>query len=484
MLTRIPYRSRVVAAPIHFPLIPALVVILALILAPGPGVAQDRAPDAQDLYQQAEEIRRSDSRPASLERARALYTEAAAQNYRLAFHRLGEVELKLGNTEAARTAFETAAERSDWSATVLADHHARGLFGPFSDPEKGLPVLREMAAADDGERARFTLAELIEDGVGTERDPSAAVEIYRDLAEAGDARALRKLGRMSLRGVDGAVPREVDTAISLLRQAAEEGSESARMDLGRALIEAGRFEEALAALEAARDAGVKGAAAELANAHYRQTLGPVSRPAEGEADLKRLAEDGDLKAARYALRHHERRSRRIDDLDVDRVIGHLWNLTAAGERSAASALHRVYRELDWMFTDEREQLARLVEDHGDVLGNRELPAARVSALYDRNAHRASQRAVEDYLENLDGPGFANAVMRLRGIEQQAYVRVVQSELRKEGFYDGPVNGLGTASTIRSMLEFCREEGFYDTCIHGPLGYQSGALIMQALEERR
>ena len=450
--------------------------------SPAPLAAQS----AQELYDQAQEIYRGRADETALPTALALFQRAAEGGKSASYQRIGVIQLELGNYSEAISALETAIDRGSQTAIVtLAQNHATGGFGPLSDPSKGMPVLEEQAQLTTGERAAYALATLLWAGDGVAMDQARAISIYSNLADRGNARALRTMGRLNLSGNNPELaPKDLTRAIALLQEAVNQGSANALRDLGVAHIETGNYEDAQLAYSTAVQLEVSGAAADLANAHFRSLLGPVSDPAKGRAELKRLAEMGDVGAARHALRHYERRSRRITELDLDLVVANLWQATEAGNGSAARVLARYYRNLSWMMTDEREQVARLVRDHGDILGARSLAAETVSVLYDRNDHRASQARVTDYLDNLSGPGYTQALLRLRSIEIQAYLRVLQTSLRDLGYYDGRISGLASGRTIEAIRRFCQDEGIDETCKHGPVAFQSSRLIAEALEEKR
>jgi TPR repeat protein len=444
------------------------------------------AQSAQELYDQAQEIYRGRADETALPAALELFQQAAEGGENASYQRIGVIQLELGNFNEALAALEIAVDRGSKSSIVtLAQGHATGAFGPLSDQSKGVPVLEELAQLETGERAAFALANLLWEGDAMAMDKARAVNIYRNLADRGYARALRTMGRLHLRGNNPEfVAKDLTRAIALLQEAVNKGSAWALRDLGAAYIETQNYEDAELALSTAVQLEVSGASADLANAHYRSLLGPLSDPSKGRAELKQLAEMGDVGAARYALKHYERRSRRINELDVDLVVANLWQATEAGDGGAARVLARFYRNLSWMMTDEREQVAKLVRDHGDILGAQSLAAETISVLYDRNDHRGSQARVTDYLDNLSEPGYAQALLRLRSIEIQAYVRVLQTSLRDLGYYEGRVSGLASDLTIKAIRRFCQDEGIDETCKHGPVAFQSSRLIAEALEEKR
>ena len=73
---------------------------------------------------------------------------------------------------------------------------------------------------------------------------------------------------------------------------------------------------------------------------------------------------------------------------------------------------------------------------------------------------------------------------LRSIDRNAYTYVLQQELKANGFYDGPINGMMSKRTVRSALEFCQDLGVLATCNFGPLTGAAAKEMIKGFAERR
>lgn len=461
----------------------ASLLILSGLMLVAP-IHQAEAQSAQLLYEEAESIRLSSSNEADLQRALELYQRAAEQGKNAALYRLGVLHAKFGNFPEAIAAYEESVFRGSSSGQIaLAEGHARGTFGTFSNTSLGVPELERIVAEQQNDRAAYLLAQLLETGTGTARNTARSTAIYSELAENGYARALRQIGRLHLRGNHVTnTPKDLRKALDFLERGIAAGSSSAKRDYGLALIQVGRKEEAFEVLSDAANSGVPGAEAELANGHYRGWFGALSEEKTGRTLLNNLVENGDLYAIRYALIHHERRSRRLTELDLPEVLNSLEQQSDLGSEFAARMLAGAYRNLRSHISDDRSKLAKLVEDHAVELGPEALAAETITVLYDKNDYYGSRLASAEYLEGLDTVGLAKGALRLRSIEPRAYVFVLQRQLKSRGMYSGSVNGLATRSTLRAILRFCRQEGYFDVCTHGPISHASATRIMQSLED--
>ncbi len=441
---------------------------------------------AGSLYKKAEALRIHAKTPADYQTAMDLYQQSADMGKGGAYYRIGAIELRLGEPEKALVSWGKAAESGSKSAPIaLAKGHAAGIFGGRSDPSKGVPVLEHLAQDPTQDRAVYALAELLEKGTGTKPDPKRAVDLFKGLAEAGNARGQRKFGRYFIKGFDAAgLPKDLNQAAFWLEKSAAQGYGSAFKDLGSVYGQMGQAQKAISALETAVEKDVSGAKAELANGHYRGHFGALSDIAKGRKDLKTMAEAGNIYATRYAMRHHERRSRRLKDMDFDLVVSNLWSAAETGDRNAVRTLSRMYRRLSWLFTDEKDKLKVLVDTYPQHLGPEGVVADTVSILYDPNHHRTSRKVVAQYLESLTGPGFAAGALRLRSIERTSFVYLVQRQLRNLGLYNGPADAKMGRGTIRAISKLCRANGVGDVCKHGPLLYSTSLNVANILEAQR
>lgn len=465
----------------YSPAVLALVTGLSVAMPAAPILAQETTTASR--YEAAESLRRGDGQPADLQRALQMHEALAAEGYDRSLVRIASIHQELGDFASAIEYFQRARDSGSFFAAMqLANGHARGLFGPLSQPEQGFADLVSLAGQSDNQLLHFYLARAYEDGYGTTADTSRAIEMYQALADAGHGQSMARLA--AIYADDDSDPADLDAAIDSYRSAADSGYDYGLIGLSRSLIEAGRGEEALSAITRAVDQGVSDAEARRAIWHYQEAFGPASDKEWGKAELVRLSEQGDVFAARFALRLHERRSRRLNDLDLVQVLQQLQPHIESGDRLATESVARAYRELSWLIPNARQKHVDLIETYGHQLGVRLQVPEQLEALYDPQNHAASRIAAYDFLDTVSGEGFVYGLVRLRSIERMAFTYALQKELADLGYYSGPTHGRMSSNTLRAILRFCSEEGIYDTCKHGPLTYDASLAISKALYNHR
>ena len=458
------------------------VLVTAFSFAGAPSFAT--AQTDTELYEQAEALRTATASAADLQTAEKLHQGLVERGYHRSLVRLADIYERTGRSQQAIETYNQAiAAGSSYARTRLGQGHAEGRFGNLSQPEQGFTMLKALAETSDNSLAKYSFARALEMGNGTSADKQQALALYRDLAQNQQhGLSAMRLGAMALEG-DG-MAQDLNAAAGYYQNAAANGIDYALVGLARAQQAMGKNAEALSTINSAVEKGVQQAAARRAIWHYQEELGAASDKAFGRSELKRLAEAGDVMAARSALVNHERRSRRITTLDLDTVLAGLNDRMAGGDQLATVALARAYRELRWLIPNARGKHAELVKTYGSQLGPQYETAENLTALYDRNNHRQSRTKAYDYLQTVKGEGFGYGMSRLRSIERTSYVYVMQKELAELGYYSGSASGKMTRRTTKAMLKFCADEGLYDTCIHGPLNYDSALEMSLALAERR
>ncbi|SOC05622.1 tetratricopeptide repeat protein [Rhodobacter maris] len=461
-------------------------VALALVApcaAPVVAQAQDVLAGEQARYEEAESYRSGSNGPVDLGRARVLHEALVAEGYAPSLVRLADIYEQLGRSGDAIATYDKAIDAGSAYARVrLATGHLQGRFGTLSDPVAGVAQLRDIVNRSGDELAALSLADAYVAGTGTPPDIAQAVAIYEKLSQRGYALADLRLGKLYAEPT--VLPQDLPRAIDHFTRAVSEGSDAARVELSKALIAAHRGEEALRVIDAAVARGLPRAEALRAVWHHQGAFGPLSDPAFGAREMRRLAESGDVYAARNALIAHERRSRRIRDLDLEKVLATLQGAADAGDRQALISLARAYRKLAWTIPGAREKQRALVENHGAELGDEYESAERLEVLYDRAHPVRSREAAYAYLETLDGQAFGRGLMRLRAIEMQAYVYVLERELAAHGYVTGTADGILDRVTLTAAQKFCRDEGIWDVCQHGPLTYDSSTRIVGVLANER
>jgi len=448
-----------------------------------PAVAQDAAAAPKARYEEAETYRTGDGVSVDLAKARALHEALVAEGYAPSLVRLGDVYEQLGLfREAVDTFTKASAAGSEYAKVRLAVGNLQSRFGPLSDPASGFAQLRDIVAQSRNELAALDLADAYAEGLGTPADIGKALEIYKRLSTRGYALADARLGEIYASGA--AVTQDLDLAIAHFSRAVEAGNDAARIGLSKALIEAGRGEEALPVIDAAVAKGTRTAQALRAVWHFQGAFGARSDKDLGARETRKLAEAGDVYAARQALMAQESGKRHVPDLDLDKVLGNLQKSAAAGDRSAVIALARAYRELGSQIPDAREKHRALVETYGRALGEDYEAAERLESLYDPEHPAASRKAAYAYLATQSGKAFASGLMRLRAIKMSDFVYVVEMELKARGYDTGKPDGTFGKASLAAAQKFCRDVGIWETCQHGPITYDSSKAIAAALGRLR
>ncbi len=469
------------------PRISALVFAAAISFGAAGATAQTTAVDtstmtSNELYQYAEALRVGRGVPADADAALALHRQLAEAGRTQSFERMSIILISQNRLDEAKSALEQGtAAGNNLAAMRLAIGHLRGQFGPASDPELGFTQLEVFVEGSDNQFARYTLARAYEEGTGTDANLEEARAIYAALADEGHGASLRKLGDFSRDGTFGDT--DLQEAAGYYRASAENGFDFSWLILARLNVDLADYADAISAYENAIDAGVTSAAAEYARAHFLGEFGPLSDRALGERALETAAESGDVQAAAVALQLWERRSRRIETLDLEGVIEMLDTQMRAGDTVATAALARAYRELSWRLPNARQRHAALVTDYGDQLGRRFFREFLHSS-YDTAQHSQSRDRAYAYIQTLEGDEFAQAARALRSTEMTAFVYLLQKEFSTLGYYQGRASGVFNSSTLRAALRFCADQNIMDTCTHGPLTFSATSDIIDALADVR
>lgn len=461
-------------------------VVAAAIATPQIGFAQTAEASAEtnddqfirESFLRAEDLWRTEGTPPDYAAAIAIYEDLAERGHARSYFRLGQLYDNVGRPEDAHDAFSSALDLGHTGARLeLAKGHAAGLFGQKSRPKFGFEELKDMAEVNFP-KAKFALAEAYRRGQGTLPDISAAREIFTELAEQNDPRALQRIGELALNNASSRG--ELEQAEAVLTESVELGNLQALIALSDVQFQAGRKSQSRETLVKASSAGVRGAELKLAQADFLKEFGSASERAVGQKRLIELAESGDTRAASAVLRLYERKSRRIKELDLNKVVNQLEDAAQNGDPHAAEALARFHRRLSWLKPGGRARHARIVDDYGKYMRvNRYVPEV-LQKTYNPNAPIASRPEVAKVIDEAEGLAYFYGLRELRSIDRTAYAYVLQRELKKLGYYNGRVSGRLTRPTVKAVLKFCRDHGVYDTCIHGPLNYDSVTLTARAL----
>lgn len=319
-----------------------------------------------------------------------------------------------------------------------------------------LVVLSVCAASANPDRRAFETIRAVE-----EVDPERAVEDMVDLAERGFAPAMNRVGYYHRHGVG--TSQDLLAARTWYQRAVAAGHPWSAAALARVEIARGDGDAALSVLEPAAHTGLPGAARLLATAHIDRAFGAASQPEVGRNMLIELYENGETQAAVDLLQRHN--WKRLRGQAPDHLVNEVVLRGLKGETRAAEAA-LVYLTLH------NDKDARITEMRRRLLS---VPGLRGRIRWPQYVHLAADMRPEQFWsaaeEALNGAGsdaFARVATTVFWINKNAWVRVLQKELRDRGYYSGKAHGRMTTRTIRAQNRFCRANGIWPVCATGPL----------------
>ncbi|MFP1645497.1 tetratricopeptide repeat protein [Pontitalea aquivivens] len=355
-----------------------------------------------------------------------------------------------------------------------------------ADTAKGTRLLEE-AAANGNAAAQRTLGTALLWGTGRAADPTRARTLLDQAASAGDAEARRVLGEQLIGG--WVLPRDVSAGQALLEQAVTAGDAQAQVILGDLLLHGtGLPKDESRALDLFEQAAAAGNGAGLER--FGTTLMWRQRdPAAAEAYLRRAGELGRSTAwvtlaegamygflgegSRQKFDGFARQARaagegRIEVLEAQRRT---WGIsmvasgpeTLAGLERAAEAgnkdallylIGQVRNGNRYNIRKEPDRALAYLDRFASLLSAPEIErlrfsidAARVKTIpaYERLAARLA--AEPDLIARGFGPELARA-------NDNFTIYLLQTRLRTEGRYNGPIDGLATRATLRALYAAC------------------------------
>ncbi|WP_224826671.1 hypothetical protein [Cognatishimia sp. MH4019] len=292
-------------------------------------------------------------------------------------------------------------------------------------------------------------------------DPKASFDAMLSLAESGYAPAVDRVGYYFRHGIG--TEQNLETARQWYKRAVAAGHPWSTASLARVEIELDRGDAAFHLLRTAVRENRPGTHRLLATAHIDRQLGPASDPALGREILENLAIEGDRNAARdLAVRiNWGRLSGRVSDAALAQIV----QAGREGDvRFAEVALVYLSRQNDKSAAT-IEARAHLANIPG--MRDRVLSVERIRLAADKEPRHFWSR-VEEVLAETETENYARAASTAFWINKNAWVRVLQKELRGLGYYTGKINGRMTHATIRAQNRFCKDAEIWSICATGPL----------------
>lgn len=201
----------------------------------------------------------------------------------------------------------------------------------------------------------------------------------------------------------------------------------------------------------------------FATAHIDRKFGAASDIKQGRAILERMAESGDQNAARdLVVRVNWKRLREpAPDTAVEQVVR-----AGLGGDAKFAAVALVYLSSQTDRSHEAiHKRAMLAEVSG--IPDRVLSQELIRLAADMHPNQFWLE-VEEILEDTQPENYAKAASTAFWINKNAWVRILQKELRALGYYQGRIDGRMTTRTIRAQNRFCRDRELWSICAAGPL----------------
>jgi len=384
------------------------------------------------------------------------------------------------NLEAAVSLLEPLGEGGDAGAYLtLGDMFSRGeVTTPDIERARGY---YELAGEAGDVRGIMRLAALMSTGaLGVSPDGRAAVAYYEQAIAAGDANARRGLASLLYAG--RVVRRDVPAAVALLKDAMADGDAAAAMTLGRMYSQGGAiradYDEAKNAFEQAIALGGRTALLNYANALMGPQLG-ARHGAEGQALLVSAVEQ-DVPGARSTLARLQATGK-ISGAGVADAITTLESGVETGDMSSIRYLLQIYRDgVPRTVRANPAKAAALLEQVSGTLPPSIAALETALLAVKTSPSLATYASISEQLGRLDRGDALSLIRRLRTLDANAYVYVVQDYLTRRGYYSGALNGLLTNATIRAFNAACADANTSASCDRGPLSSDAGNVISQLM----
>ncbi|MDA5557269.1 peptidoglycan-binding domain-containing protein [Shimia sp. MMG029] len=327
-------------------------------------------------------------------------------------------------------------------------------------------------------KERYAQAEALRLGTGASQDSASAFALMSDLARDGDSRAQARLAYYYLKGIG--VDADPAAAAVWYEAAIDAGRDSARTSYAKLLAAQGAGDAALAQLDKASEAGLEKAQVLRATYHYQGKFGSASDADFGQAQLTDFATSGNMAAMQVVLAAMQKGA--SFDVDADLMTAQMLAFAredqAKSGGKAAEALLRLWREQ----TDAQSIALRTELVAHPSLRMRAKAEEGLLLAHATHDPRAFRGAAEEIIAQTSGADFNRAVYVVSRLDKNAYVHVLQEELKRRGYAVGPTTGIFNTRTMWAVVEFCQDTGIQAECRLGPLRAKVIKVIVGELAE--
>jgi TPR repeat protein len=349
----------------------------------------------------------------------------------------------------------------------LGDQYRDGS-GVAQDIQAALGYYRQAAALGDA-KAMLRLGEILALGKGVDASPAEGLALTRKSADLGDIGAMILLGDLLALGFDGADKRKL--AIAEYERAAAKGRTLALVKLAVAYqdgqIVSADAEKAISYYREAIAAGRSDAMLGLGKAFVERRFAGQGSLAEGVALLKEALVRGAPEAAVVLSDCY------INGLGVpknaDKAIALLKDEWAKGNVRAGLRLISLYRDGRKKAIEPDRFLAEYYLR--SVSHKLDATAAQIEKLLMKAAVEKAGLEFASFREELQQipmPSRTFVVRKLRAINPNAYVYLVQVQLGELNIFQGKPNGTLSRATVRAMFQYCVKHRPAEVCRLGPM----------------
>lgn len=327
---------------------------------------------------------------------------------------------------------------------------------------KFLPMLLLVFAIVAGAGHANDARALFQQTRATEKtDADQAYRAMLALAQQGFVPAMDRVGYYHRNGIG--TQKDLHRAHHWYARAVAGGHPWSTASLARVEIDLGLGLAAYHRLRVAVRTGIPGTARLYATAHIDRKLGHLSDPEAGRAMLEKLSKQGDVKSARDLLLRIN--WKRLDGRAPYHVVTQVVNAGLSGDARFAEPALIYLSGQGGSASDVISLRAELVDLPGVRDRIRAPELVRLAAI---QTPETFWTKVEEVLAQSEGEGFVRAASTAFWINKNAWVRVLQKELRQLGYYKGKISGLMTKRTIIAQNKFCKDKGIWTNCASGPL----------------
>jgi TPR repeat protein len=425
---------------------------------------------------------------AAPDKAMALYLAAASKGDRGAARKIADMNLKGEGLAANRTTAETMLAELGTSGDpaayqALGDLYSRGEMIAV-DIDKAIDYYQR--SADAGNPAALVrLGDLYRFGAtGLSPDMSRAVDFYNKAIDLGYAQARRTLAGLYM-AADSPIA-DPERGVELLEAGAVAGDTQAAIQLGQLYstndVFAADYDRAKKYFELAIAQGNFAAAIRMGSAF---AIGPLAATHSDEAlSILTGAVESKIPGAATEMAKLQLAGA-FPGVKLDGVISMLLETARAGDVTAARYLVQLYRDgYGLLLQPDAKAAAAMLANFEPLLGKEATAAERILLNAKDGRTQVALDSISADFQLLSRATGIQILRQLRGLNAQAYVRIVQEGLAALDIYKGALHGTLDSTTIRAIRTACEQAGAAQRCSGGPLTEDAVLVIGNFLFDKR